>query len=457
MTTNSNNIVIVSIDGLAQFYMEDPNVHMPHLNSLVKRGTAAGMKSIFPTATWAIHTSLATGCYPRKHGVLGNWVIDRNGPNGPRVGEHFGDRTWSKEETVLKETFYDAAKKKGWSTASICWPKTRNAPTVDHNIPEFYEQELFEQYSTPALWSALKEKGLPVENYGAWSTDHARGHMQDWLTTEIAKYVIEEHQPNLLMVHYLLPDSYQHDFGTRSNEVYWSLSYIDEQIGKLIDSLKAQGIWEKTNMFVVSDHGFVDTSWTFYPNLLFSQKGWFDPANFETNTTVAAVSNGGSGYVYIHESDEIKRKELIREVYALLLETEHVKHIYCDSEFHSIGLPEVGELDDHRPDLVFEMEEDCFVHYGFEGAEVIAKQAKFKGMHGFSPELDDMKAIFVASGPDIEEGMHLPEVNAIDVAPTLANLIGYELVDIDGSAINCIRKGEPSIGTEYSDTLIKGK
>ncbi|ADU32038.1 alkaline phosphatase family protein [Evansella cellulosilytica] len=449
-----NNIVIVSIDGMAQFYLDEGKVDLPNIQALIEKGTVAkGMKSIFPTATWAIHTSLVTGCYPKKHGVLGNWVIDRT---VPRVGEHFGDKTWTKEESVLKKTFYDVAKEKDWTTASICWPKTKLAPTIDHNIPEFYEQELFELFSSEQLWKELKAKQLPVENYGVWSKDHSRGHMQDALTTDIAKHLIEEHQPNLMMLHYLLPDSYQHDYGTRSKEVYWSLQFIDEQIGKVIDALKEKGLWDRTNMFVVSDHGFVDTSWSFYPNILFYQKGWFDPSDFRTKTKVAAVSNGGSGYVYVKETDEVKKQKLIKEVHALLAATEHVKAVYELEQFGVLGLPVENELDDHRPDLVFEMEKDCFIHYGFEGEEVIQKQAKFKGMHGYSPDLEEMKAVFIASGPAIKEGHVIEEVRAIDLAPTITRLIGEKLHDIDGTEVEGIWKEELTVG-DYNNGYVKTK
>jgi|CXWL01.1.fsa_nt_gi hypothetical protein len=46
------------------------------------------------------------------------------------------------------------------------------------------------------------------------------------------------------------------------------------------------------------------------------------------------------------------------------------------------------------------------------------------GQHGFLPERRDMHAIFYAAGPGIAPGRHLPSIRHIDVAPTLARVIG---------------------------------
>ena len=46
------------------------------------------------------------------------------------------------------------------------------------------------------------------------------------------------------------------------------------------------------------------------------------------------------------------------------------------------------------------------------------------GMHGFDPERRTMHAIFAVAGPGVAAGTMLPAVRQIDVAPTLARLVG---------------------------------
>jgi len=436
--TELPRVLIVSIDGLGYSNWNRSDVPMPNLKKLAKRGAEAGMSSITPSATWAIHTSIVCGTFPRKHGVLGNWVVDRE---TNLVGEHFGERMYPKEESVHGLTIYDAVKKIGGTTAALCWPKTWGAEGLDFVIPECYEQDRMEAGSTSSLWNELVELGLPMHMYAPWSKDHARGQMQDWLTTEIAKHIIRRHSPNLLLVHYLLPDSYQHDYGTRSNELDWSLTYIDERIGELLQELEASGGLEETYVVVMSDHGFADAVRTFYPNVMFKQQGWFDE-EFPERSKAVAVSNGGSGYAYLLEQDPEEREKLREQVRSRLKSMEGIRLVVeDDAEFAEWGLPAVGEHRRFKPDFAFDMHLDWFVNFGHQGSEVTAERSKFTGMHGYFADRDEMKACFVAAGPGIEPGNRLPDIELVDVAPTIAGWFGIAMPDADGKKLQLGRKG----------------
>jgi predicted AlkP superfamily phosphohydrolase/phosphomutase len=49
----------------------------------------------------------------------------------------------------------------------------------------------------------------------------------------------------------------------------------------------------------------------------------------------------------------------------------------------------------------------------------------FFGQHGYDPRLPEMKAIFYAAGPDFKRSS-LKEVDAVDIAPTVAQLLDIE-------------------------------
>src|SRR3954464_14718992 len=71
-------VVLVSLDGLAAFYLNDPKAEMPNLHALAKEGAyAKSMEAVIPTVTWPNHTTLVTGTTPRLHGVIGNNFFDR--------------------------------------------------------------------------------------------------------------------------------------------------------------------------------------------------------------------------------------------------------------------------------------------------------------------------------------------------------------------------------------------
>ncbi|MBM7707098.1 putative AlkP superfamily pyrophosphatase or phosphodiesterase [Chryseomicrobium aureum] len=427
------NVIVICIDGMANYNFENPNLKVPVLKSLMEKGIKAdGMEVAYPSVTWAMNTSIITGTFPIKHGVLGNWVVDKN---EKKVKEFFGDRDFSKESSIKVPTLYDIAHQNGWTTASICWPLTKGADHIDYNIPEFYEQELFEEYCTKGLWKELSDYGLPVEKYAEWSKDHARGHMQDWLSTEVAKYLIEKHKPNLMMIHYLLADSLQHDHGIGSQEALWSMNYIDERIGDLINKLKEENIYDNTDIYVISDHGFAEVEYEIRPNVLFKQHGLYIEENSQDNKVIA-VSNGASGFVSI--LDKENHKTLLKEVKELLAQTEGVDKIYESDEFPSLGLP---KSDSHhlQADLIFESKEGYFVGFKADCNSVIGKSV-MKGMHGFLPQKDKLKAMFIAHGPSIKKGETIPEISLVDVAPTIAYSMGLNIPNADGKVIESIFK-----------------
>src|SRR3954454_21822205 len=71
-------VVMISVDGLAAYYLDDPKAEMPTLRALASGGARATMmKASTPTVTWPNHTTLVTGVTPARHGVVGNNYLDR--------------------------------------------------------------------------------------------------------------------------------------------------------------------------------------------------------------------------------------------------------------------------------------------------------------------------------------------------------------------------------------------
>ena len=60
-------VILISVDGLAGFYFDDPRADMPTLRKLADQGARAeGLVCSFPTVTWPNHTTLVTGATDRK-------------------------------------------------------------------------------------------------------------------------------------------------------------------------------------------------------------------------------------------------------------------------------------------------------------------------------------------------------------------------------------------------------
>ena len=111
-------VLMVSVDGLANFYLDDPVAEIPNLRRLVAEGARAqGMIASMPTVTWPNHTTLVTGVHPGKHGVLGNSVLDRA---KNEIVPLVVDPLFNNVEIVKVPTIYDPAKQARRRIPSTC-------------------------------------------------------------------------------------------------------------------------------------------------------------------------------------------------------------------------------------------------------------------------------------------------------------------------------------------------
>jgi predicted AlkP superfamily pyrophosphatase or phosphodiesterase len=411
-------VILLSIDGLGAGYIDDPALDLPALRGLAARGARAGrLAAVFPTVTWPCHTSLVTGVTPARHGVLGNQVFDRD--RGVPV-EHFGDRT---EAPVRAETLWDRLHARGERVASVCWPKTRGVAAIPDNIPEFYEQELFERYASQPLWRELARRGLPVERYAAWSAAHPLGPMQDWLTLEAARHLLETRPPRLLLLHFLTLDSFQHDHGVGSPEARWALAHMDALLGRLLDTLAALGRLETTALLVFGDHGFAEVQRVHHLNHLLREEGLLqvDARGEVTRRLAWAAGNGGAAHVYALDGAPRGTVARLRERFGAIPGVE----VIGPERFPDLGLPAPGP-GCHQGDLVLAAEDGVFFT-GHPTEEAAARAPVYRGAHGHLPALPRLGAELVMAGPGVRQGVRLAEVSMLAVAPTAARLLGVEL------------------------------
>src|SRR5262245_53186773 len=78
----------------------------------------------------------------------------------------------------------------------------------------------------------------------------------NWTQEVLREYVIPQLQPDVILNWIGEPDHMQHAFGVGSPEARRSLQNADRQVGLVLKKLEAAGLSDRTNIFVVSDHGF---------------------------------------------------------------------------------------------------------------------------------------------------------------------------------------------------------
>ena len=140
----SRHVMVLCVDGLPAYLFGDRNAPMPNIRRLAAEGVVAeGMVVANPAVTWPNHTSLMTGAWPERHGVLFNGELERPGLGLPIKVNPRKDKL----DLVQLPTIYDVLHDQGLTTAAINWPCTRNSTAIHDDFPDVPETFAF---TTPA-------------------------------------------------------------------------------------------------------------------------------------------------------------------------------------------------------------------------------------------------------------------------------------------------------------------
>jgi predicted AlkP superfamily pyrophosphatase or phosphodiesterase len=427
-TTSTNRVVVmISIDGLAAYYLDDPKADMPTLRKLAAEGARASMmKAVTPTVTWPNHTTLVTGDYPARHGVVGNNYYDR--ATGKKV-VLISDPVFDKDQIVKVTTVYDAAKAAGLTTAAIRWPATRNAK-IDWTLPDVRTEELYEKYTTPELIKECAAANIPLfknDPSAKFSADESR----DEANTQALGLILHQHHPALALLHVIDVDHTEHLEGPRSAGAYQAVHEADGYVRQVWDELQ-RDYPDRATLLVVSDHGFSPINKMILPNVLLAQAGLKLAGKKDRESAIHLVTQGGSAFVYV--KDEAKRDEILAKVRETLKDLKGISKMVDYHDFKAYGVASPKD-DPHAPDMILFAEEGCSFGDTAAGALPFNEKPERKGSHGHDASLPDLHATFVAWGVGIQPGVNLGEIKNIDVAPTIATLLGIPLPDTDGKPL----------------------
>jgi predicted AlkP superfamily pyrophosphatase or phosphodiesterase len=397
----NRSVVLVSLDGFPASALADPKTPVPTLRKLIREGTLARhMTTINPTVTWPNHTAMVTGVDASQHGLLVNGTIVRT-DGWPPVKI---DPSISKEQMVHVSTVYDAAAKAGLTTAQVDWVAINNAPTIKWEFPE-----------VPSVDGVVER-----EMVGRGITDTATVQQfrqqnifrRDEVWTDAAIHILREHRPNLLLFHLLSLDSTHHTYGPGSLAAAGAMAFLDGCVARLMDGIRAAGMESRTTVIIVSDHGFKLVKNQIDVRPAVAAAGLADE--------VYVVPEGGFELVYVKPA---KRADTVSRLRKTLGEIDGIAVVAGPERFEALGLP---TTDPQMADL-FLVPKAGFAFAMSKGGAVSTPVASASRAHGYlntDPELD---AIFIASGAGIRSGEVLERVRNIDVAPTIAELLGLKM------------------------------
>jgi predicted AlkP superfamily pyrophosphatase or phosphodiesterase len=427
-------VVLISVDGLASYYLEDAGAMMPTMRRLALEGVSADrMKCSFPTVTWPNHTTLVTGVHPAKHGVIGNnyWNRTTNG-----MVPLIPDPLFDKDEIVKVPTIYDVAHDAGLKTAGVVWPATRNASKLDWTMPDIFSDVLFQKYSTRSLLTELKVAGIPYEMQETWCRTN-KGEDRDIMYASTAAHILRRHKPNLLLLHLVELDHVEHAKGPQSPEAYNAVRFADKRVQQVMDAIEAAGLKDKATVIVTSDHGFAPYRQQIQPNVKLKQEGLLKLDGTKiTSRQATALAQGGSCFIYV--LDNANHDRIARRLAGVFKKVEGVESVIEAKDFAKHGLAN-PERNPQMADLVLSAKEGYSFSDNANGDVVVTPPSdNVKGTHGHDPANPKLYGTFIAWGSGIKAGARLKEMNNIDVAPTIARLMGVRMKDTDGKVLEQI-------------------
>lgn len=406
-----NKVILISLDGFPSYALKDPKLPIPTLRKLIAKGTTAPMLGINPTVTWPNHTAMVTGVKADQHGLLANGTITRTGSWPPVKVEPYV----VKEKMVKVPTLYDAAYKAGLTTAQVDWVAIEKAPTITWAFREWASPD------GPLEQEMLAKGALTKEELDGFSRANIVYRDQIW--TRAGEYLIREHQPDLLLFHLLTGDSEQHAYGPDTLASKTALAFLDSCVEKLVNAVNAAGLADRTTFLIVSDHGFKAYTKQIKPNVALKAAG--------LDKQVFVLPEGGTAFVYIEPPTDAAK--LVPQVRKALEGVEGLDQILGVDDYPSLGLPHPDK--DPQFGHLLLAAKDGYSFSGATGGPVTAEVPQQGGSHGYLASESDMNPLFIASGRGVKQGAQLGTVANIDIAPTIAKLLGLRLPTAKGKVL----------------------
>ena len=430
---HDRHVVVISLDGIPAYLWRQPDLAVPNLRRLLVAGsTADAMTETSPANTWSSHTSMITGRSPRAHGVQYLGQLSLPGPNRPPVIYQWTD----KEKFVRVPTLYDVAFDAGLTTAESDWVAITNAPKITWAFPEI-----------PSVQGKVEQEmiaaGVITEEQIGWM-QHRPGRKalvwHDEMWTKAACFMFERHQPNLLLYHMLSIDWNHHYYGAGSEASHAAIAYADRLVGDIVAAVERSGRRDHTTFFIVSDHGFKKVTRYLNLNVALKQAGLARANGPDLVECAAAVmSLGGVACVYV--TDPARKAELLPRLRALFAGIAGVARILDGSEGPTIGMPSPRE-DPRMGDLILFAQDGYLFNNSAAGDEVVTPIVNYSSTHGYLATDPEMDGIFIATGAGIKKGVKLPRVSSLDLAPTIARLLGVTMPEPEGRVIEEILTGD---------------
>ncbi len=430
----ADHVVVVVFDGMRPDFVTPQ--FTPNLYSLATNGVFFRRNHCVYISTTIVNgAALATGTYPGHSGILANSDFrDELNSQSPVASEVLdtlrrGDRI-SGGKYIAVDTLAEIIQDAGHATY-IAGTKSvtllhdrqlRRTDTAAHSNSVTLGRGLVLPRARLDGLKAVNDDKVFPDTFTAPNIAS-----DDWTTHALVRGLWKKGVPKYSLLWLSDPDLTQHSKGVGAPESLTAIEASDKHLGEVIAALKEKKIFETTDLFVVSDHGFSTISRGAEITDALKKRGLkaFTKLENPEPGDVMVVPLGGSALVYVVDQKE----EVIRTAAEALQTSDFTGVLFSRLPIpgtfpvSTIHYPTNG----HGPDLVVAMRwsPDRNDH-GAPGLIVGTGGTRGGGTHG-SLSRYDMNNTLVVSGPDFKRGLlsEIPSGN-IDLAPTVLHVLGIK-------------------------------
>ncbi len=465
----AEHIVVVVWDGMRPDFITPQ--YTPTLHQLAAKGVF--FKNHHPayiSTTEVNGTAIATGVHPSRSGIMANSDYRRDigwlGPNATegieaiRRGDLVSDGKYILVPTVaeiLHSHNYETVIA-GTKPVALLHDRASIRPSeTAANSVVLYKGRTIPRAAVDFLNHLNDDKEFPT------NTTHPNTAADAWTTKSLTQGLWRKGVPKYTLLWLSEPDASQHETGPGSDTSLSALENSDKNLEKVLKALEEKKVREKTDVFVVSDHGFStiqrgpDVTEILKKAKFKAFKKFEDPEPGD----VMVVGLGGSVSLYVFgekQNKEIKEK-VIRQLVEFFQTSDFAGVIFADIDVEGAFRLEKVRIGTTNsvPDVLVAMRWSAEKsEFGAPGLIISEGGKKGKGSHG-SLSRFDMRNTLVAAGPDFKSGLidELPTGN-IDLAPTILHILGVppSSLGMDGRVLEeALAGGAPAAAKPVTTTL----
>jgi predicted AlkP superfamily pyrophosphatase or phosphodiesterase len=396
----------------------------PFLSELGQRSARfANHRSVFPSTTRTSAASIATGCLPAQHGLLGNTVaIDEgDGLVCLSVGKpDFRDRLHrATGRTLHRPTLAERVSLAGGTAIAIS--------NVSPGAAYFLDPDGFGWVYNPAGSIGPGRRPLPTEEGLAVS----KGDAGDTIATErFCGEVLRGRAPAIALLWLSEPDYTGHHTPLGSPAHRRAITSADENVRRVAETVSSLDPTGENILFVVgSDHGMETVAETIDLDGLLIEAGLKGAA---TSSEVVVAPNGTSALLYFADP----AGPLVEQVARFLEAQEWVGRTFVGTDLAAAGLPTASPMQ-----IAVTLRPDARTNpHGVPGHSHVVRDPLEPmdntgfGQHGGLGKDEQSPFLFISSA-GFAPGIRHARSSLIDIAPTVLRHLGLPASEMDGQAL----------------------